>query len=376
VAAAAPRAYGRYADLRIRTESGSPKLAVALQGNRRRDSGLDDRRSRAMDEAAHERDPRPEPPDGPTPRVSIGMPVYNGANFLAETLDSLLAQRFTDFELIISDNGSSDDTERICRAYADRDRRVRYFREAVNRGATWNHNRVIELATGEYFKLAAHDDLCLPDFLGRCVAVLDSSPDVVLCHPRVAIIDAAGERLQPYRYAWTAGSPRVRERLHALSGLRYRCFPVFGVVRTDALRRTRLMGPYIASDRVMLAELGLRGRFAEVGEELFLSREHQGRSTRAHKVRSGRTAWFDPNRRVRVVLPVWRQGAEFVRAIRRAPLAPGERAACYAEMVRWVGRHYKSLGKDVVLAVPQAVRAARAAVTSDRGTRPASGQTA
>jgi glycosyltransferase involved in cell wall biosynthesis len=329
-----------------------------------------------VDEAARERDLRPARPGGPTPRVSIGMPVYNGANYLAETLDSLLAQRFTDFELIISDNGSNDDTERICRAYAERDGRVRYLREPVNRGATWNHNRVIELARGEYFKLAAHDDLCLPDFLGRCVEVLDSEPDVVLCHPQVAIIDAAGARLKPYRYAWTAGSPSVRERLHALSGLRVRCFPAFGLLRTEALRRTRQMGPYVASDRVMLVELGLQGRFAEVGEELFLSREHQSRSTRAHKVRSSRTAWFDPSRRARVVLPVWRQGVEFVRAIRRSQLSRGERAACYAEMVRWVGRHYKSLGKDVVLALPQLARAARAAVTSERRTRPASGQTA
>jgi glycosyltransferase involved in cell wall biosynthesis len=311
---------------------------------------------------------------GRAPRVSIGMPVYNGANYLAETLDHLLAQRFTDFELIISDNGSSDDTERICRAYAERDPRVRYLREATNRGATWNHNRVMTLARGEYFKLAAHDDLCLPDFVGRCVELLDREPEVVLCHPQVAIIDAAGKRLKPYRYAWKAGSPRVRERLYALSGLRYRCFPVFGVVRTEALRRTRLMGPYVASDRVMLAELGLLGRFAEVGEELFWSREHEGRSTRAHKVRSGRTAWFDPNRRARVVLPVWKQGVEFVRAIRRTPLPRGERAACYAEMLRWAGRHYKSLGKDAVMVVPQLARLARGAVVPDRRGRPAGGQ--
>jgi glycosyltransferase involved in cell wall biosynthesis len=315
----------------------------------------------AMDEAARER----------APRISIGLPVYNGANFLAETLDHLLAQTFTDFELIISDNGSSDDTERICRAYAERDPRVRYLREEANRGATWNHNRVMRLARGEYFKLAAHDDLCLPAFLARCAEVLDAEPDVVLCLPRVAIVDAAGRRLRPYRYSWTAGSPKLRERLRAVSGLRVRCFPAFGLVRTQALLETRLMGSYIASDRVMLAELALRGRFAELDEELFWSREHEGRSTRAHKARAGRTAWFDPNRRARVVLPVWRQGVEFVRAIRRAPLARGERAACYAEMVRWVGRHYKSLGKDVVLAAPQLARLARGALAP---ARPASGQ--
>jgi glycosyltransferase involved in cell wall biosynthesis len=309
-----------------------------------------------IDQAAPER----------APRVSIGLPVHNGAAFLAETLEHLLAQRFTDLELVISDNGSSDDTERICRAYAERDARVRYFREAVNRGATWNHNRVIGLARGEYFKLAAHDDLCRPDFVGRCVEVLEREPDAVLCYPRVAIIDAAGRRIQPYRYDWAAGSPRVRERLHAVTGLRRRCFPVFGVVRTEVLRRTRLMGSYVASDRVLLGELALHGRFAELDEELLLSREHEGRSTRAHKVRSGRTAWFDPNSRARVVLPVWKQGVEFVRAIRRTPLARGERAACYAEMLRWAGRHHRSLGKDAVMVLPQLARLLRG-VTARQG---------
>jgi glycosyltransferase involved in cell wall biosynthesis len=311
---------------------------------------------------------------GRAPRVSIGLPVRNGGAFLAEALDHLLAQRFADLELIVSDNGSVDDTERICRAYAERDPRVRYFREEVNRGATWNHNRVIALARGEYFKLAAHDDLCLPDFVGRCVEVLEREPDAVLCYPRVAIVDAAGRRVRPYRYDWTAGSPRVRERLRAVTGLRRRCFPVFGVVRTEVLRRTRLMGPYVASDRVLLGELALHGRLVELGEELFWSREHQGRSTRAHGVRNGRTAWFDPGRRARVVLPVWKQGIEFVRAIRRTPLPRGERAACYAEMLRWAGRHHRSLGKDAVLVVPQLARLLRGvAATGGRG-RPAGGQ--
>ena len=107
------------------------------------------------------------------PRVSIGMPVFNGENYLAEALDSLLTQTFSDFELIISDNASTDKTEEICRAYAVRDQRIRYFRNQENLGASRNYNRVFELSSGEYFKWAAHDDLCAPEFLGRCVDVLD-----------------------------------------------------------------------------------------------------------------------------------------------------------------------------------------------------------
>ena len=110
------------------------------------------------------------------PRVTLGVPVFNGGPFLPETLDSLLNQTFSDLEVVISDNASTDRTEEICRAYAARDPRVRYYRNDVNRGAAWNHNRVFELARGEFFKWSAADDLCAPEFLTLCVAALDRDP--------------------------------------------------------------------------------------------------------------------------------------------------------------------------------------------------------
>ena len=79
------------------------------------------------------------------PRVSIGMPVYNGAKFIEAALDSLLAQTFEGFELIISDNASTDRTEVICRSYAARDNRIRYYRQEKNQGAIWNFNHVFEV---------------------------------------------------------------------------------------------------------------------------------------------------------------------------------------------------------------------------------------
>jgi glycosyltransferase involved in cell wall biosynthesis len=95
----------------------------------------------------------------PKPQVSIGMPVYNGAKFIREALDSLLAQTFTDFELIISDNASTDGTEAICREYAAKDVRVRYVRQAQNRGAIANFQYVLDEAVGGYFMWAAADDV-------------------------------------------------------------------------------------------------------------------------------------------------------------------------------------------------------------------------
>src|SRR3546814_4612052 len=110
------------------------------------------------------------------------MPVYNGERYVASAIESLLAQDFEDFELIISDNGSTDRTEEICREFASRDPRIRYVREEENQGASWNFNRVFELARGEYFRWACHDDACEPTHLSRCVELLDESP------PSVALV--------------------------------------------------------------------------------------------------------------------------------------------------------------------------------------------
>lgn len=98
-------------------------------------------------------------------KISVGMPVYNGEMSIRRALDSLLVQSFSDFELIISDNGSSDGTERICREYAERDQRIRYIRQPTNIGAGLNFKFVLDEARSEYFMWAACDDVRSPDFL-------------------------------------------------------------------------------------------------------------------------------------------------------------------------------------------------------------------
>src|SRR5687767_9303189 len=119
------------------------------------------------------------------PRVSIGLPVFNGESHLALALDSVLAQTFGDFELVISDNGSTDSTRQICEDYAKRDARIRYLRSDENRGAAWNYNRVFERSRGAFFKWMAHDDLIAPQYLERCVEALDRAPaTTVLAFPR------------------------------------------------------------------------------------------------------------------------------------------------------------------------------------------------
>ncbi|MGB5873291.1 MAG: glycosyltransferase family 2 protein [Bacteroidota bacterium] len=293
------------------------------------------------------------------PRVSIGLPIYNGELYLRETLDSLLAQTYADFELLISDNGSTDGTQRICEEYAARDPRVKYYREAENRGAAWNYNRVVELATGEYFKWAAHDDLCAPTYLEKCIEVLDRDPGVVLCFPDDQDIDKESTPIDARRATHVPGdmrasSPKASERLRNLARYDHDCEEVFGLVRLEVLRKTRLIQSYTDSDRTLLGELGLYGRFHQVPEPLFLHRHHSSSSCRANPVEGGwheRARWFDPGLSNRVLFSQWRQLWEYSRAIMRAPLGLPEKAKCFF----WLGVRYRhrlgDLGREAVTGV-------------------------
>lgn len=202
--------------------------------------------------------------------ASIGLPVYNGARYLREALDSLVAQDYADFEIIISDNASQDETEAICRDYAARDARIRYYRAERNMGPVWNAVQVYQAARGEYFMLAAHDDLRHPQYLSRCVAELERNPRALFCCTGVRLIDEVGRDISetfPYRsYPPTGATPR--ERLRAL--IRSSSWlHVYSLMRTSALAQTVLGKNMWGGDVVLMADLCLRGEVANVPEKLF-----------------------------------------------------------------------------------------------------------
>lgn len=153
---------------------------------------------------------------GQKPKVSIGLPIYNGARCLVEALDTILAQTFEDWALIISDNASTDETARICRAYEARDARIRYVRNARNVGANRNHNMAFRLASGRYFKWAAADDAWGPSFLARCVQALDTNPSAVLAYPQPDFINADGKPVvaceHAFRHSAWSSEPTLRFR--------------------------------------------------------------------------------------------------------------------------------------------------------------------
>lgn len=292
----------------------------------------------------------------PTPRVSIGLPVYNGAAFVADAIDSLLAQTFSDFELIISDNASTDATGSICRDRAARDARVRYVRNPDNLGATRNFNRVAELARGEYFKWAAHDDVHEPDYLRRCVDVLDADAAVVLVYPRSREIDEAGTTIRTVGTDVDADLPSAAQRFRVMIRREYSCVAIFGLVRTSALRKTKLMSTYADCDRVLLAEISLAGRIRELPEALFVHRQHRHRSVWQFPSRQTRNAWFDPSKAARPAFPYTRQFFGNLAAIRRAPVSAGDRVACAPWMGEWLLHNADGLWEDVAYAGRFALR--------------------
>ena len=287
------------------------------------------------------------------PRVSIGLPVYNGENFLEAALVSLLNQTYEDFELIISDNASSDRTEEICRSYISKDKKIKYFRSDTNRGAAFNFNRILELSSGEYIKWAAHDDVVADRFLEKAVSVLDRDPAVVLCLSKVKFIDEQGAILDQYNYRSRGLSIRADERFCDLVISTHVNTEIFGLIRASALKRTP-HGGYAGSDRVLIGELALIGRFYEVPEYLSFHREHSQRASNLHRDLRSYDGWFAPERaKKRIRFPTWKLLIEHLRSIRDAPLSGRERVRCYLGMVRWLRAFRCRLIDDVLVAMKQ-----------------------
>lgn len=302
-----------------------------------------------------------------SPRLTVGLPVYNGENYLAKAIESVLAQTFSDFELVICDNASTDRTEEICKAYADKDKRIRYFRNASNLGAGPNYNRTFELASSTgYFRWLAHDDVLMPTYLERCVTALDADLAAVLCQSLIVNIDRDGNSINTYdsglKTCRSASSPA--ERFGECILTHHRNSEVFSVIRRDILANSVKHGDYDNQDKAFVANMALRGRFLFIAEPLFGYRDHPQQFSRRLRVFDA-FAWFrtDNDR--------WNRAAylmlylNYVRMVRRNIAERRERLRCYRHLVTWwfTATNFKvtALGLLAALA-PNLFRLARSAV--------------
>jgi glycosyltransferase involved in cell wall biosynthesis len=262
-------------------------------------------------------------------------------------------QTFDDFELIICDNCSEDNTEEICRKAAAGDKRIRYRRNIRNIGAAANYNLTVELSSGKYFKWAAHDDICAPDYLKECLQAFEESPaDVVLCYPRTTIIDSLGRPTDEYCDDLELMQQTPDWRFGFLLRNLKACNVAHGLIRRDALQRTRLIGRYFASDVVFLAELALLGKFKRLESRLFFRRIHPGGSRTANRTYGQVLAWFDPDKKGQLVLPLSNIFFELTRSIRRAPLNSMEKMACFVTLMEeWPARYWRQMGGEAKMCV-------------------------
>jgi Glycosyl transferase family 2 len=309
------------------------------------------------------------------PRVTIGLAVYNGAKYLAEAIQSILDQTFTDLELVICDNASTDATENICRDFCQRDPRVRYLRSEVNRGAAWNFNRTLDHARGEYFKWHAHDDTIAPTYIARAVEALDRDLDLVLAHSKTSIIDSQGQlvtdasgdlaawelqgtspEIEALRLEYVA-SKRPHTRLEGVLLYSIRCYEVFGLIRTKEMRKTGLYRPYSSGEKVLLADLGLLGAFYEVPQFLSFSRWHAERFSALSSARE-QQRHIDP-----ASVKRWRMPRQlrftwgYLKSIWHSEVSWPERALCLVVLLRFVLRikKWKSLLLGYVRGMGQTV---------------------
>jgi glycosyltransferase involved in cell wall biosynthesis len=259
-----------------------------------------------------------------SPLITIGVPVYNAAAHLGSTLESLLAQTFTDFELIVSDNASTDATREIVEDYLHRDSRIRYERHALNIGANGNYASLVRLARGTLFKWSAASDWCAPTFLERCKNELLAHEDTVLVAPRTRLFEESPAEYQDYEGDLEVLDETPFGRLKRVTSELALNNAMNGLIRTAALRSARPMGAYLGADVVLMGELALRGKFRLLEDRLFYRRMDVATAT-AMQARSAVWAHHYPTRSARSLFQGTKRHLGWASGVLRAPISLPER---------------------------------------------------
>lgn len=213
-------------------------------------------------------------------KITIGLPVYNGGEFIHKRINSILNQSYSNFKLIISDNASTDLTSKICEEFQKKDKRISYIRQEINMGVTWNYNFVCEQADTDYFVWAQVDDIWLPDFLKKNMETLDSNQDAV---GSMCVIDFYEKTDKMKQNGGVL--KRIREKVH---GLRPNVYPTselykkrirqflkgghvevfYGIFKTKKLKSSLVHSEFLGNDWATVLEILKHGRICLVEDIL------------------------------------------------------------------------------------------------------------
>jgi glycosyltransferase involved in cell wall biosynthesis len=211
---------------------------------------------------------------GGQPLVTVGVPTFNSGLFVRESLESLASQDYRNLQIIVSDDGSTDDTAAICAEFAARDPRFRLSR-GPHLGERHNFNSLLALAQGEYFMWAADHDLRDARYISACVAALESDREAVLAYSRTMLIDKDGNELGPMDDVLVITQHRPLDRYRRIIWHLEWCNAIYGVMRRDAIARTGGYGPTPGPDHLVLAKMAIQGTFIQLDEPLFYRRQNR-----------------------------------------------------------------------------------------------------
>jgi len=267
-------------------------------------------------------------------KVTIGIPVYNGEQYIAETIESLLSQNYSNFELIIADNHSNDNTANICREFMSKDMRIKFMQYHSNVGSTRNFSRAFELSSGEYFMWASADDTFGMDYIKSCVDVLEKDPSVALCYSATNIIDSDGLLMAVYKDKFNLSNNSASQRYRKLICNLDLCNCLHGLIRASVLANTRMIQPDAGAwDCVLLAELALKGKFVQLQKPMFNRRRFARDETFEDRyARGSKMRWpHIENKRTIISLPICRMIKTHVDLINDSNIEMSEKEALIRE---------------------------------------------
>ena len=297
------------------------------------------------------------------PLVSIGLPVFNGEDFLESSIDTLLSQSYQNIEVIVCDNASTDKTQLIVERYCSKDARVKYHRHKKNLGAALNYNSTFDMSSGKYFKWAAHDDIIDEDYIEQCVMAMEGDDSLSLVQPLTGQIDGNGTvtgHLYTSHDTVIPNTTSNRELYRILIQDKGAWVRIFGLIRSSVLKNTPLIDNYVGSDLTLLGELGLNGNVRDIDSVMFWRREHAETSTTGkYKARRKRLNWFDTSKNPRVALPEWRLNTEMFRSVARQNIPLSNKLSCGMAILGRMWIKKKLLVQDILYAAKDLVEACK-----------------
>ena len=263
-----------------------------------------------------------------SPLVSIGVPIYNDAPWLANALEHLLAQEYQNLEIILADDGSTDGSREICHEYASRDGRIRYFEHKHNLGALWNHKFVFDVSKGDYFAWASGHDYLHHSFISRLIEALQANTSVVMCCSQSVFINENGEVLRTAKGGLDTRGLSSTDRLesllrHLVSGGTANIF--YGLYRREILAQLNFARKVDGYDIIMLGEMSLLGEMIQLNQILYYRLVKDDESGKERAERHARMVLNAQGYTPGILMPHFVAANEFLRLSDETQLSENEK---------------------------------------------------